>query len=155
MKNTKTFFRGLLSVLFLTVLLLNVTGCIENVSDYTYVSPYGTYTSLFGETYVITETTFNYTSHMEYEGITYDTVKTGTDVAIQYLTTTAGIIYYKDTTENKWAATAYKDITASGISLSNAYKLDGKAYCDTLEEAKQEFTIENGYFALFGEYAKQ
>ena len=164
MKKSSTFFRGLISVLFLAAILLSITGCqepetITGSSPFTeFTSPKGTYTSTYGETYVITDTSFSYSSEMDWEGVTYTTTIIGTDLAIVYLTETAGILYYKVTGVDKWAATAYKNVTSAGAALSNAYKAaeaGGKEYCDTLQEAKTEFTIDNGYFAYFGQYAKE
>ncbi len=150
MKKSSTLFRGLISVLLFAACLFSVTGCQEPQPELT-----GTYTSSFGETYIITDTTFTYSSSMEYDGVKYETIINGTDVVFVSLSDTAGYIYYKVQDVDQWAATAYKDLVLTGVSLSNAYKLGGKTYCDTLQEAKTEFTIENGYFAYFGEYAKK
>lgn len=54
----------------------------------------------------------------------------------------------------KWYAINYKDLTAASISISGAYKADGKSAVDTLEEAVSEFTIENGYFDQYSECTK-
>ena len=52
----------------------------------------------------------------------------------------------------KWYADRYKNLSSDSVSLSAAYKkADGKSAADTLEEAKKEFTVENGYFASFSE----
>lgn len=49
---------------------------------------------------------------------------------------------------------AFKNVTDISANIANAYK-DGKDTCKTLEEAKTDFTINNGYFAYFGEYVRQ
>lgn len=55
----------------------------------------------------------------------------------------------------KWYAIAFKDLTSNSVSLSGAYKkADGKTSTVTLEEAINEFTIENGYFETFSECTK-
>ena len=54
-----------------------------------------------------------------------------------------------------FVAISYKDLTDTSCSMSTAYKQDGKASTPTLEEAKTEFTVENGYFGYYGEYIKQ
>ena len=54
----------------------------------------------------------------------------------------------------KYYAVAFKNLTASSVSLSGAYKYNGKSSCETLAEAKTEFTISNGYFATYSELAK-
>ena len=46
----------------------------------------------------------------------------------------------------KWYAVSYKNLTSNSVSLSGAYKADGKTSTQTLDEAKKEFTVENGYF---------
>ena len=54
----------------------------------------------------------------------------------------------------KWYAISYKSLTASSIQISGAYKYDGKTSTETLEEAMAEFTIENGYFAMYSDCVK-
>ena len=54
----------------------------------------------------------------------------------------------------KWYAISYKGLTASSIQISGAYKYDGKTSTETLEEAMAEFTIENGYFAMYSDCTK-
>lgn len=53
-----------------------------------------------------------------------------------------------------YRVTAFQNVTDISANISNAYK-DGKDTCKTLEEAKTEFTIDNGYFGYFGEYVRQ
>ena len=52
----------------------------------------------------------------------------------------------------KWYAISFKDLTNSSIKLSGAY--GEKTSTETLEEAMAEFTIENGYFALYSDCTK-
>lgn len=67
---------------------------------------------------------------------------------------------YKYTYDNdspdvgKWYAISYKSLTASSIQISGASKYDGKTSTETLEEAMAEFTIENGYFAMYSDCVK-
>ena len=63
-------------------------------------------------------------------------------------------IYLVDT-NNKYYAVSYKDRDAVSCKFANAYKAGGKTSADSLLEAKTEFTIENGYFGLYGTYSKQ
>lgn len=56
---------------------------------------------------------------------------------------------------NKYYAVSYKDWNAVSCKFANAYKAGGKTSADSLLEAKTEFTIENGYFDLYGTYSKQ
>ena len=53
----------------------------------------------------------------------------------------------------KWYAISYKDLTANSINISGA--AGTKTSCDTLEEAKTEFTVDNGYFSYYSSCAKQ
>ena len=55
----------------------------------------------------------------------------------------------------KWYAISYKNLTKDSVQISGAAKVGGKTSCDTLEEAKEEFTIDNGYFAYYSECKKQ
>ena len=63
-------------------------------------------------------------------------------------------IYLVDT-NNKYYAVSYKDCDAVSCKFANAYKAGEKTSADSLLEAKTEFTIENGYFGLYGTYSKQ
>lgn len=49
----------------------------------------------------------------------------------------------------KWYAVYYSDFDSTNLKIkfSGALKTDGKTSCDTLAEAVEEFTVENGYFA--------
>ena len=53
----------------------------------------------------------------------------------------------------KWYAISYKDLTKHSVQISGA--AGSKTSCNTLEEAKEEFTIDNGYFAYYSECKKQ
>ena len=65
--------------------------------------------------------------------------------------------YYRYSTTapdvGKWYAIAYKDLTEDSISISGAY--GAKSSVDTLKEAVQEFTIDNGYFGYYSECIKK
>ena len=75
---------------------------------------------------------------------------------------TSGIIYgkytensyYKDVV-GKYYAVSFKDLTESSISISGAYKSDGKTGTATLEEAISEFTIDNGYYSYYSSLTKK
>lgn len=59
------------------------------------------------------------------------------------------------TKKGKWYAVAFKELTASSVSLSGAYNASGKTSAETLEEAISTFTIANGYFDIYSECVKQ
>ena len=50
-------------------------------------------------------------------------------------------------------AIAFKELTASSVSLSGAYGTVSST--STLEEAISTFTIDNGYFTIYSECVKQ
>lgn len=52
-----------------------------------------------------------------------------------------------------YRVTAFQNVTDVSANIANAYK-DGKQTCDSLEEVKTDFTIDNGYFGYFGEYVR-
>ena len=73
----------------------------------------------------------------------------------------SGIIYgrYTENTYNpsvvgKYYAVSFKDLTYSSVSISGAYKKDGKIATDSLVEAITEFTINNGYYGTYSSCKK-
>lgn len=108
------------------------------VKDVTLV---GTWTSTY-DGYVITDTK-----------ITYDDGGYGFGWNADIAEITDDYIYVKYSS-GKYYCVAYKNLTETACSFSNAYKDGGKSDCETLDEAKSEFTIENEYFANFSECSK-
>ncbi|MCR4735910.1 MAG: hypothetical protein K5829_13000 [Treponema sp.] len=53
----------------------------------------------------------------------------------------------------KWYAIAFKGLTESALQISGAYGT--KSSTDTLDEAIEEFTIDNGYFGTYSACSKQ
>ena len=98
------------------------------------------------DSYVITKTKVTYSSKLE----GYPDYILESDL----VDATASYIYIK-TAPDAYTAISYKDLTEASCSMSTAYKQDGKTSTTTLEEAKTEFTVENGYFSFYGEYIKQ
>lgn len=153
MKNFK------LSHLFAAAVLvacLSFTGCkpAEDataqvvVANYVYQQTYyktlisGTWKSQYNDGYTIN------TSSVVYEagGYGFDWTRTIAEISDKY-------IYLVE--NNKYYAVSYKDWDAVSCKFANAYKAGGKTSADSLLEAKTEFTIENGYFDLYGTYSKQ
>lgn len=73
----------------------------------------------------------------------------------------SGIIYgrytentYDSSVVGKYYAVSFKDLTDTSISISGAYKKDGKMAADSLVEAINEFTINNGYYSLYSSCKK-
>lgn len=164
MKNLK-FSRLFAAVTFVAILVL--AGCKQPDTS-TVASLYGTWVeaSAYGNAYYkITSTTFeNYGDTYEsYAGnaltVVEDTEDSGR-IFIKY--TRAADANWSYTTDaslapdvGKWYAISYKDLKESSIKLSGAYKYGGATSCDTLEEAKEEFTEANGYFGTYSSCAKQ
>lgn len=153
MKNFK------LSHLFAAAVLvasLSFTGCkpAEDataqvvVANYVYQQTYyktlisGTWKSQYNDGYTI-----NTSSVVYDDGYGFGWTRTIAEISDKY-------IYLVDT-NNKYYAVSYKDWDAVSCKFANAYKAGGKTSTDSLLEAKTEFTIENGYFGLYGTYSKQ
>ena len=73
----------------------------------------------------------------------------------------SGIIYgrytentYDSSVVGKYYAVSFKDLTDTSISISGAYKKDGKIATDSLVEAITEFTINNGYYGNYSSCKK-
>lgn len=73
----------------------------------------------------------------------------------------SGIIYGRYITNSfytnvvgKYYAVSFKDLTDTSISISGAYKKDGKIATDSLVEAITEFTINNGYYGTYSSCKK-
>ena len=135
----------------------------------------GIWTSAWGEVYIITDSTF--VSQGSYEGNNIRVVKISDDSGYIYIkytksyefttedkssdstwisTTWPSAGYYRYSTTapdvGKWYAILYTDLTANHINIAGAYGT--KSSTDTLDEAIEEFTVENGYFGGYSECSK-
>ena len=138
----KKFKFSLLAIAFAMFVGIFVS-CAPQPSDA--ASIYGTWKSK-GDGYTITETTVVYDDG----GWGY-----GYTGAIEEITN--DYIFYSLENKTKFNAICYKNLTENSCELSNAYKdlsAGGKTHCDSLEDAKKEFTIENDYYGIFGEYVR-
>ncbi len=144
MKNFK-FSRLFAAVAFVAVLALS--GCKQQVED-TSRKIEGTWVSTDSEKYVITGTDYdNYYGDSLY----YST----NNLSFNEIDSTSGFIYGQFDDENhvgygaskgQWYALYYNNLTDSSVKWYQPYKSGGKAGCDSLEEAKQEYTIDNDYY---------
>ena len=103
-----------------------------------------------------------YTETYIYDGINFDAGSYKMKVkSIIWSSGASGIIYgrYTENTYNpsvvgKYYAVSFKDLTYSSVSISGAYKKDGKIATDSLVEAISEFTINNGYYGNYSSCKK-
>lgn len=149
---------------FITVVSLCAFGCKTQPEEDFISDLYGKWTSSFGEVFEISKDSFkNYGEGWSaYEGnsleiIPNDDGKSGT-IFLKYTVSKNPDPdkSYSNTAPDvgKWYAVSYKNLTKNSVSLSGAYKSDGKTSTETLEEAKEEFTVANGYFDFYSECKK-
>lgn len=125
----------------------------KELEDMTKSTIYRNWESSYGEVFEITKKTLKNL----YKG---SVIYAGNELTVSKIDDTSGYIYIKYT-ENAfdssviggWYAIYYKDLTPVSVSLAGAY--GAKSSCETLEECKNEMTVENGYFAGYSECVKQ
>ena len=150
---------------FITVVSLCAFGCKTQPEEDFISDLYGKWTSSYGEVFEISKDYLkNYGEDWSsYEGDSIIIIPNEND-------NDSGTIFLKYTVSKnpdpdksysntapdvgKWYAVSYKNLTKNSVSLSGAYKSDGKTSTETLEEAIQEFTVENGYFGTYSECTK-
>ena len=150
---------------FITVVSLCAFGCKTQPEEDFISDLYGKWTSSYGEVFEISKDYLkNYGEDWSsYEGDSIIIITNENDNA-------SGTIFLKYTVSKnpdpdksysntapdvgKWYAVSYKNLTKNSVSLSGALKSGGKTSTETLEEAKEEFTVENGYFASYSECTK-
>ena len=131
----------------LAIALAMFVGVFVSCSEPKAASIYGEWQSPDGDGYSISETTVIYDDGGWGFGFTG---------AIEEITN--DYIFYSLENKTKFNAICYKNLTENSCDFSNAYKDDsagGKTHCDSLEDAKKEFTIENEYYGKFGEYVRK
>lgn len=166
MKSTRFVFGRALAVLCaLLFVSFGFMSCQqEDETEYVNYSLTGTWQSSYGEIFKITSTSLS-------NGGSWGDAYAGNNLVVSYTNdkATSGYIYIKYTRAmnpdysysetapdvGKWYAIAFKELTASSLSLSGAYNASGKTSTETLEEAISTFTIANGYFTSYSECVKQ
>ena len=164
MKSTRFVFGRALAVLCaLLFVSFGFMSCQqEDETEYVNYSLTGTWQSSYGEIFKITSTSLS-------NGGSWGDAYAGNNLVVSYTNDeeTAGYIYIKYTRAmnpdysysetapdvGKWYAIAFKELTASSVSLSGAYGTVSST--STLEEAISTFTIDNGYFSTYSECVKQ
>lgn len=166
MKSTRFVFGRALAVLCaLLFVSFGFMSCQqEDETEYVNYSLTGTWQSSYGEIFKITSTSLS-------NGGSWGDSYAGNNLVVSYTNdeATSGYIYIKYTRAmnpdysysetapdvGKWYAIAFKELTASSVSLSGAYNASGKTSTETLEEAISTFTIAKGYFSNYSECVKQ
>ncbi len=139
------------------------TSCSTNNDDDDDASINGSWVSTFYEKYEVTNQRYD-NFYSTDNGATF-TISYSTD-SVQIVPTdeTSGYVFGKfyDATKlgygaevGEWYAIHYKNLKKNSVSISQAYKAGGKASCGTLEEAKSEYSVENGYFTGYSECVRQ
>lgn len=164
MKSTRFVFGRALAVLCaLLFVSFGFMSCQqEDETEYVNYSLTGTWQSSYGEIFKITSTSLS-------NGGSWGDAYAGNNLLVSYTNdeATSGYIYIKYTRAmnpdysysetapdvGKWYAIAFKELTASSVSLSGAYGTVSST--STLEEAISTFTIANGYFSTYSECVKQ
>ena len=148
---------------FITVVSLCAFGCKTQPEEDFISDLYGKWTSSYGEVFEISKDYLkNYGEDWSsYEGdsiiiITNENDNDSGTIFLKYTVSANPDWSYSNTAPDvgKWYAVSYKNLTKNSVSLSGAYKSDGKTSTETLEEAKEEFTVENGYFGIYSECTK-
>jgi len=166
MKNLK-FSRLFAAVMFVACLVL--VGCKQpdTINNYK-VNIVGTWVSDWGEKYVITASSVDSSGegYISYAGDNLVVVMDSETSGRLFLKYTRALcpthsdfknsVYTYDSDApdvGKWYAILYKDLTDNSVKLSGA--AGAKTSCDTLEEAIETFTVDNGYFAYDSTCIKQ
>ena len=139
MKNIK-FSRLFAAMMFVAV--LSFAGCKQQPEEKHYAIE-GTWTSVENDGYTISNEKVVYDDG----GFGFGWTRTLKEVTDSY--------FYTMDDNGKYYATAYKNLTDSSCQFTNAWKSGGLSFTDSLEEAKEEFTVENEYYGLWGTYIKQ
>lgn len=122
-------------------------GVFVSCSEPKSASIFGEWQSPYGDGYSISETT-----------VVYDDGGWGLGYTGKIEEITNDYIFYSLEEETKFCSICYKNLTEISCEFSGAYKdaaAGGKTYCNSLEDAKKEFTVENGYYGIFGEYVRK
>lgn len=148
---------------FITVVSLCAFGCKTQPEEVFISDLYGKWTSSYDEVYEISKDYFKTygTLGNGYEGDSIIIIPNENDndsgtIFLKYTVSMNSNFSYSETAPDvgKWYAVSYKNLTPNSVSLSGAYKLGGKTSTETLKEAIQEFTVENGYFDYYSECTK-
>ena len=156
MKNCK-FSHVFAAILF--VVCLAFAGCTQPTNPTPHMAIEGTWVSSYGEKYEITNTNYRnyYTSNGKF--VLYYTTN---NLSFREIDSKSGYVYGQfdngdyvgyGAKVGDWYALYYTDLTDTSVKLWQPYKAGGKACCENLYEAINEFTVANGYYAAYSECA--
>lgn len=161
LKNMKKLH--VLNILTIIALLLVFVSCDtaveENNADSALPDYVGTWKNTYNEIYKITETTFICDSNgygFEANNLVADKKDDKSGIFYMQITKNNGWWSNSDPV-GKWYAVAYKNMTDTTLSLSNACTAYPKCEMDcqnSLEAAKAHFDAEK-YFTYYGEFVKE
>lgn len=149
-------------VLACAAFVLCVASCKEPDDTSAGNTVYGTWTNEY-EKYEITTT--DYDNYYFSSSSSYVLYYSSNNVTVSKTSDTTGYIYFQfddskhignGASVGQWYVMAYKDLTESSISLLQAYSASPTYYADSLENAKSNITIDNGFFSgTYSECTKQ
>lgn len=152
MQSKNNFVKNLPLIIFILIVVISCGNVPSDGKDGK--SLLGTWTSTYNETFIYDGLTFTsaYNSSITYK---MEAEK------IIWSSDTSGIIYGRYTTNTYspqvvglYYAVSFKDLSDSQVSISGAYKSDGKTGTDTLQEAITEFTEDKGYYSVYSSCTK-
>jgi len=162
MFNSISSLRGrLVCVALVAAFVLGTTACPQPTTETNSNTVFSTWTNTT-EKYELNQTAATYNNYYGASGA-YTLYYSCSDVTVVPTTDTTGYIYAKfndashigsGATVGQWYAVYYKNLTDTSVSFSQAYKDGGKASVESLEAAKTEYTVDNGYFGSFSELTK-
>lgn len=155
---TKTLLR-VIAVSFLLVTQGLISCDLDSGADGGTIE--GTWKSSYGDYYVIDRTTLTL-NDPSYGGVQYAGTIVGELASNPSLFSAEyGYIVIKITDGGRQGKTVgnyyvnhWKELTSSSVRLAGAYKDGVTADTATLADAEAEFTIDNGYFGMYGAYQK-
>ncbi len=149
----------IMGIMFVCAALVSAfVSCKNPVNGVSESTLNGTWVSSYGENFIIN--TSAKTLENKYNGTT---CYAGNELSVVFTNENSGYIYIKYTQNaymndvvGKYYAVAFKDLdlTNNSVSLAGAGKPGGQSACETLDAAKQEFTIANGYFGAYSDCSK-
>lgn len=158
----------IMGIMFVCAALVSAfVSCKNPVNGVSESSLNGTWADSSGGEFIIdmqAKTLVNKYMYNGVENMSY----AGNELSVVFTSDNAGYIYIKYTRAanpdwtysesapdvGKYYALAFNNLTGSSIKISGAWKEGGQTSCTTLDAAKQEFTVANGYFGTYTVHTK-